>query len=212
MASVSLDTFFSDITIHVDGCPEPVMAKAVLNTLIDFCADTKVWREYVDCGTVRAASFPYDLGGNAGAVVAGLLDVRINGYPLEATNETTLDAIRVEWQDDRGTPAGYYLTDPDTLMVYPLPDMDYQMRVSQYYTPSRDATAVPSYLHQRYATIIAAGTVAQLMAIPNKPWSNPQFAAVWSNRFGAKKAEVKIAVNQSMVMSNTRVSLRGAWR
>ena len=211
MSTVSLESFFPDITIHVEGCAEPVMTHAVRNAAITFLSDTLMWRETLDQESVSASGFPYDLPSGPGGITASVLDVRLDGAALRPITELDLDKQQQDWRTQTGTPAWYWHPGPDTISVYPLPDAPVLLTLTVAYTLTRTATAVPAFLHMHYAPVIAAGALAQLFAMPNKPWSNPQAAAAWADRFGAWKADAKAKTLHSHSEARLSVDLRGHW-
>ena len=211
MASVSLETFFTDVAIHVPACPEPVMAHAVRNAAIEFCKDSLVWRETLDAETLSASDFPYDLPTTQGGVTTAILDLRIDGRSIAPISEVDLNKAAADWRTATGTPTRYFMPSPDTLSVYTLPDSSISFMLSVAYMPTRTTTVVPSFLHTRYAPGIAAGALAQLFALPEKPWTNPAAAAMWSNVFGAKKAEAKASAQRSFTAAHLVVDMRRHW-
>ena len=68
-----------------------------------------------------------------------------------------------------------------------------------------NAKSVPSSIIQRWADVIAKGVRYRLMAMPEKPWSNPSLASYYRNEFDADTLRISAdVVNQFSVVRKGR--------
>lgn len=176
--ATALSAFTQYIMPEVPGCPEPLIDDAVRRAAIEFCSRTRVIRERIAFNTVAAQDYVTlaPVGGNVGRVYR----VMIGDTILEPTRREDFDE-----DGDTGQPLEYYIEQPNTLRLYPVPDAVYATVAHVAVTPNRDAATLDDVLFTIWRDEIAAGACAILKMMPGKPWHNMDGAALSANLFSA---------------------------
>lgn len=191
---------FNEVLPELPGVGEALATNAIRNAIIEFCQGSWCWRYFMDPMPVLARINTYELDPPTGAEVVHALVVKVNGKPLEATNEDDLTAQHPRWQTETGTPK-YYLTDePGQIILAPVPDTKIVggLVVTVALQPTRTSTTFPTWIWSRYFDALAAGAKARLMAMPGKPWTNPQLFQIYRGQFEAGMAGAKFEAMKSL--------------
>jgi hypothetical protein len=154
------------------GCPEPLMAQAVVDYAIVFCEDSLALREKLDTFTTVAGTSAYALDAPTSLQVARILNVWVGGTAIPSLAADTA----VPPNFDRATPRLYYTTRTDSeleLQLYPTPDASYTITVEVALRPTRGATSLPDDLFDLWVEPVCHGAVGQLMQIPGQAFTNP---------------------------------------
>lgn len=190
----ALDDFLPYVLPHVPGCPQVAARIEVRKACRQFCRETRVWKEWLDPVDVVANEGEYALAAPADARVVWVEEVKLGDTRLEPmTRDDALAALGPSWDTTRrGEPSGYYQPDQDTVDLIPCPETSVAgaLRVYVSLEVAEDAAAVPDLLAARYREAIAYGALARLLAVPGKPWSNPQAVAYYDGRFSAEMGGV----------------------
>jgi hypothetical protein len=137
----------------------------------------------------------------------------LGGVPIDYETPEALDVWYPGWRKSTnvlqtgGTPA---VTQIDELnfMLVPTPTVASQELILDVaYKPTISATLVADILKNEYYEQIAAGTKARLMIMHDKPWTNPQLAAIYAKVYddAAKNASDR----QQKGFGRPRVRTRG---
>jgi len=198
MATVALDVFLPELNPHVMGCPEPVVRNALRTAATEFCRRTLCWQARLPAVEVSAASFPYAIPVGAHALLARVLSVRLGLLKLGPTNYEALDQLH-DWDTQLGS-ASHYLVEPDdTLVVFPLPAVASDLRVTVAYGVARDATVLEDFLYDQHRDALVHGALRLLTAMPDRSWSRPSDVLYHTAKF-----EQAVQATRIDVKSNSR--------
>ena len=174
---MNLSGFFPYVAPEVLGCPEPVIARMVLQAASDFCIRTQSWTELQDPIALVAGTRDYDVPVPVGAYLASIREVWVGTRQI---HPVTLPSVGGFNSGTMGDPTGYNMsTGNGVISVFPTPEVitsDSVLYVRGAYAPTLTATTLPDYLLTKYQEEIVAGTLARLMAMPMASWSNPPAA------------------------------------
>lgn len=188
MTAAPFTDLLPDVLPHLGGDPsDPVTIAALRAAADEFCAKSTIWREALDPITVRARAAEYELEFPAGAAPVRLISVTLAGAPLDPKERAELDGVLPGWRTLTGAPRFYLQATPDLLALAPAPEAQARnaLEVLVALKPTRAAPHLPAWLIEQYGADIADGAMARLMAMTNRPWSDPQ-GAVWRrDRFEA---------------------------
>lgn len=109
MATVSLDSFLSELSPHVTGCPNPLITHALVTAATDFCTRTLVWQERLAAVAVTKLSFPYTIPAAAHATPVKVLTAQAGDVILTPTSYAALDTSH-DWDTAEGAPYGFLIT------------------------------------------------------------------------------------------------------
>lgn len=202
MATVKLEAFLPDVLIHVLECPEPVLLQALRNAVGEFCTETLIWNELTDEETV--SSWPYDVSVGGDSRLVRIVEVFVDDEPVDPLPADQGGSLT--WQTDQGQVEYYTTEGKDQLWLIKQPVSDVSLRLRLAYKPSPTATSVPSSLLDDWSEEISAGALARVMAIPNRPWSNPQLALFYGNVFDSGVRDAKAEVDRSFIRGARHVT------
>lgn len=177
----SLSDFAKYVRPEVQECPELMVLDAILRAGIEFCEETKVIRQTITLSTVvDQAAYPL-------TVETGTMPEEVIWVKRDEFNDLTASSFVdfKEWSLDvnSGQPQYYYLEAGGILMLGNIPDAIETLQVTVRVRPTYEATTLPDELLARYKEKIANRAKAILMIMVNKPWTNPQAAALNQSLF-----------------------------
>lgn len=189
---VNTAAFLRFIIPHAPACPDPYAALQARMAAIEFCERTLCWREIV--------TMPISANGDAivcpdTATIHRIEEATHDGAILTPTQFT---AAADDLREDHATGAPRYLTQtgPNTVSVYPWAAGT--LRLSLFLKPraeqafdGQDAdnplsdrfNVAPAFLLSQHAEKIAAGALTRILFTPAQPFTDPQRAQLYSDRF-----------------------------
>jgi hypothetical protein len=212
--TTTYDALLPEVLPYVPNCPEMSAVNAIRNAVIEFCTGSWYWQH--DCYPIPAIAglneFEPDLPTQTKFV--GVVDAFFGGRPLKPNDEATL-RNRYANRDFRawqGTPAYWYQTDPDKLLLVPTPDTEaakFSLDLRIAVAPTRVSTGADDALFERYAETIAAGAIARLKAVPGQPYSDQAGAQVALILFKKAIVEARSLIERNMTRGPLRVRFNG---
>jgi hypothetical protein len=189
MQYTDIEDYMNDILVLVDGCPHSVVLTAIISVLRSFCRDTKVLMSREDIFTL-SNNPKYEVPSDSYTTVVRVERVSYNGAELSTITESEAERISSDWENDTGEPQYYIMLDLSTMRLYPKPDSSSidSLTVSASLMPKATATKIDTEFFDLYYDAIVSGAAAKLMAMPNKPWSDPKIAAYHSVIFDRGKS------------------------
>lgn len=174
---VALTDFAKYVRPEVPGCPEPVLLDAILESCITFCTRTELLSEIVELVTSVALA-TYNVAPSAATLyLARLRTVLKDTLPLDKTDAASY-ALLTD-RSEAGSPLKYFAPTRNQITFAPIPNVAETIELDIVLRPTRTATVVPDVLFDEWATTIATGAKAALMAMANVPWSNLPQAALY---------------------------------
>lgn len=215
MKLVTFDTFFPEVMPSVFGCPELVAYNAVRNTVIDFCTDTWFWQHTCapQPGQPLLAEYTPDLPYNT--KLLGVVDAWYDGRNLHQHDENFLRYVY--WHqnpfDVQGDPVFIYTTDTNTIKLLPIPQVASQfagLEMLVSVAPLRTSMNCWDQLYERYAEVIAQGTLARLKNQTKQPWTDVQGAAIADAMYRKGRAEAKMWVQRNKTRGSMAIRYQGS--
>lgn len=207
MASTKYSDMLTDVLPYLAADPsDPVTEYAIRRTVVDFCADTLLWRYIPDSQDVVAGEAYYDLDAPNGGQVNNVLYAKLDGVPLINKSVEWLNANEPRWDTDSGVSKYFTQLDSDQLILALVPDSSYtdglSMMLSLY--PSAESTSFPSWIANQYGYTIALGAVSRLMLMPQKPWTDLAVGSAFKSEYEGNKSNARA----DAVMALSRASVR----
>ena len=218
MAEKTWSDFYPEIRPHVYGCPTPTIDREIRNTCIEFFRSTSAYRHQLTDINLVAKQGLYTITTPAKTTMERVVE----GYVKDdATADhrqifpITIDELKDKysnWRSQEGHP-NHWVHDLNNLsiLLFPIPidAVTAGLRLWINLTPAQDAaTGIEDYLYERYQDILASGTLARLMAAPNKRWSNPQEGDRRRRLYNAGKTRSTIEVFSSFTPTRLRTQPR----
>ncbi len=176
---IPLTAFLPYVEPWAPGAPVPLMVQVLRDVCIDFCRVTNAVQlvETQDVAKGNRDFYPPEADSQ---FAVSVLQVTFNERSLQPVS---IDSIRsggaLSALDDtlpvpQGTPLSYYMLYPgaDTFYLYPTPDEDGILTVRASMRPTTEAEDVDDVLFRYWHRAIAAGALAQLLAMPDQGFTN----------------------------------------
>jgi len=202
--STALSSFVSYVQPYIVNCPVPTLNRAVQDAIIDFCERT--WIRQIDFTWNITEddvmeelndAVDLDLSGVEGLRPIEVLSAQADGVNLELKERKAVEAFPEWWNDSDSSVSYWYLVDNDTIRLYPVPVQDFTLFLRAAFRPQRDATTFDDDLYKDWVDIIAEGAKARLFAMPAKPWTNPDAAALAHALYEQGLSRAKILVRRN---------------
>lgn len=200
-----LSAFYPLLLPELPTCPEPMMDLHLREVARDFCRTTSAWKLPFDAINLVADQATYDLDApETDAVVLRVTKLTINGDLLWSD----VDSSDEEAKYQRNCPP--FTVSPDLLEVtlaedeVPSADATGGLVLVGALQPSIKASTLPDFLLSVNSEAMRLGTLARLMVMGNKPWTDRVLATDYRAQY---QQLIGFASYQSSV-SNTRQPLR----
>lgn len=196
---------------EVTGAATELVEFYVREAATEFLRKTGILKVEIDPIALTAEVPTYDVDVPSGYGVARLEDLWLGEQPLFPRSTDQLAQMYSNWQTVEGLPLYYFNEDPLTVRLVPVPDRSDYDNVTGWAVlkPLRTATGVEDWIFEDWVDVIAAGAKSMLMAMKQKPWTDPARSAELRVEYYAGCDRAKIKVNQSGTRGPLRVQMRG---
>lgn len=182
-----IDALFPMVMPYAPGCPEPTARAGIIKAAQDFCERTRLWRDEdqfsvtpTSCNVVCAPE---------GADLFEIEHASLEGYPLEPISISDLNREMPDWRDRTDT-LGRWITQTEPGSVLIAPRSTGTLRLATILKPSNDADQLPDFIVKDYARVIADGALAEILMVPNQPFTAPDRAQFYSMRFESRLGDL----------------------
>jgi len=195
--TTSLALFLPGILPECLGVPDIVAFDALKNSVIELAERGRI---------IHWASDPMALSPNVPEVeietedytyLASIETVTLDGIPLRPRSWEQMDKNLPGWRKVQGTPFAFTRIDDITIRLVYTPverSAGEGLVIQGWLAPTRQAVAVPDEFYHRWYRAVCNGAKAQLMMMPEKPWTNMQLATAIRSTF---EEQVNHALRQS---------------
>ncbi|MGH8910019.1 MAG: hypothetical protein ACRD0K_26875 [Egibacteraceae bacterium] len=192
--------FFPNIVPELPGAPLPLIEHHIREAVREFCESTLFWREtFVQSLIADAHTYflvpDVVLTGDPPVAAIPYLVQRINRVnvlnvepPLDAMNETALDAFDLHWRTKSGEAFAYLQPAPNQIRIVYTPTVDVAeaLSVEMAVKPLPNAPELfNDDILDHHLDDIAAGVKAAMMLSPRKTYSDPAMGKMYSEKFKA---------------------------
>lgn len=182
----SLDSFLGYVRPWAPGVPDPTAYKAIRNAVIEFCERTRLWK-YEDDYDVSVDDCNSGIFTPSNSIVHDIEVVLHNGQELKPAATRDLDRLEKGWRTGEtggGLPKYYTQIDQSTLRI--VPAMEGHLYLCLRLKPAQDAKDVPEFIAREYSEVIGWGALSRILTVPGQPYSNPELATYYSQKFTDK--------------------------
>jgi hypothetical protein len=174
---LSTNVWVESLQARLPSASEALIRTELGYAINEFYAQSNAWREQVGPFQIQANRDlvwlnPVDQYSTVKYVFGAWLEdesgTRTYLTPL-LVRDTTVQASK---------PTHFHCTDPYVIRLWPKPDQDYGaiLWVDATLVPLPDATRLPNVAVSHHFEAILEMALARILAIPNKPWSDPLMA------------------------------------
>lgn len=198
--TVAIDTLHNFLRVELPGIPEPLLADGVRKSIQQFFKMSEVWRHTVPAPLLdwtEALTFPA-IGAGA-EIPTGTRLVRVDHVKYASDGKSLhqvpfrtrqqLDAEYEDWEVKIGnTPLRFtHDTFGDEPRIIPIATADVltSLQVRAIITPDDTLVVLPNFLFFEFEDDFRNGTLARLMKIPGKDWTNFAAASGYASLFTA---------------------------
>ncbi len=177
MRVVPVDRFVKYISPQAENCPDFVVRREVIATIIDICRETGCITAET-CFTAKAEFSEHYIPMAEGLNVEMVLHAYCDGRELTSARLDELStAMRgTDWFEKGGHPLYYSFKRKNLLRLVPRPAEDAFVRCDVLVSIDRDAKQVPEQFFEDYLDTVVAGALSRIFRIAGQTYSNMQLA------------------------------------
>lgn len=203
--------FLQEVMPDVPGCPVRVAENAIRNSAIEFCDETRIWRERAaDIAMTVAGGITYPI--DISAINSGEATMIAPHRVRLADSEKPLSVLAKPYLDDQWLvdgprrPQWFYSNTPGEITFGPgeTIDKDNTAFIWVVIKPSRAALTGPDFLGEQWFEEVAHGAKARLMEMPDKPWTQTNRVKYHRDKFVKGYVEARIRDAKSNVVGSTK--------
>lgn len=181
--ATNITDWVKKIAPYVPFCPDPVIEEYIIDILRDFCHFTRIWDDNeLTAINIEDEVHTYTLSSSDGDIVsvdhAQVDDVPIRPVSLDELNKPQIHGRiwqSTYWRQLEAPRATMYIvgmTDNIRLIYTPSEDITGGLAVWVSLKPLETATTVEDFLWNEFKDVITEGTVAKLLGIKGRPWTD----------------------------------------
>ena len=179
-------TLYDYVLPDVPGCPTAVADQALREAAIEFYDRSGIVTFENAPVTVVDGTATYGLTAPAGYTVARVQEMFMGDLRLVPVDLARLSQMYIHWQSITGAPQYYIQETTDTFRLVPEPDQNFTDTIvaTVVIVPSRASTQIAEdWVWENYAPVIAAGALARLTRMQQKPWMDLQRSVAFEGDF-----------------------------
>lgn len=213
--TTSFSTVTPEFSAFLPGCPDLAIERTVRKMATDLCQRGRVWTLDLIPLSLVIAEPTYELV--PAVSYAEVIDI-FDAYLIDSEGKKTpitwkpYKAVRAghpSWpQDDAGRPQ--YITTNMTgyASFVPVPDAVGSVYIKAYMRPTTSATELPTWLYAEFQRELFHGTLHELMAMPERSWSNPKLADYHGKQWTYLLSQATIRAGQEYNTDSQAVQMR----
>ncbi len=188
---------YSRILPHVQGCPEPLVDQAVIDTAIDFAQRTQIVFTTSRPVPLIDGKSTYYVYGDYGLEADLITGVFIGSRELTlASSPAALHDLMPGWATAEASEPTVYscFGEEGSITVYPKPlnSNGAAMQIIATWAPGMDATTIPDELGRGYFAELVEGAKAKLLSMADRKWSNPAQAGLAAQKYESGVVDARI--------------------
>lgn len=180
------DELYDRVLPMCPGADFPLVNQQIRYVVREFLKRSTYWREVLPVvlakGTQQVRITPAQDGD-----VAGILSITLYGHqrPLEKLSESWQRWGSHATATQPREPCGYWHNTPSLVQFPDALDTDRTAAVVIYKTISQDPTReyIPDDLMEEWSDSLVAGTLARMLALPGRTWSNSNMAQIYAQQY-----------------------------
>jgi len=181
----TLSELLPDVHIEAPNCHVGLIRKQLQATVRHFCKETYYWQHDLPAITLlpfngqAPGTYLYELDIPEGSEILGVKELLYEQRPMAMKSTQWLDEEFPNWREQTGDPRYYLMLSDRRVRFVPASDEVQPIAVTGtvILQPSRKAEDFGDDLLQ-YDQGLVHGALFRLLAMANKPWSDPQRAQV----------------------------------
>lgn len=192
--ATTIATFKKYVATDVLPCPDPIVEREILNTIIEFCEKTHIMQREFSYTFDTDSDDLTELDDEYQNAIDVDLSEHLSSERLVSVLAFNLDGV-AKWPEYRNVTATisdnlwenlhddnyiyFSMPNNNTLRVYDRETSDTELYIALAVKPTRSATSVQDFLLEDWLDPIVAGTKARILGMHGKEWSNPKAALMY---------------------------------
>lgn len=203
--AVNWEDFLPEVMLDVMGCPDSIAENAVKQSAIEFCNQSRVYRDQLADLSTANGTPTYSIVVPAGSEMIALHKVNQVGQqlPLPTIPTILLDRFIISTTPER--PRWFNQETPATITFFHTPDDIYTYNLFAILKPTKASTSGPDFLFNDWLEPIAHGAKKRLKAMSGRTWFDGSMVKYHSREFINGWVEARIRDAKSNVMSSSVV-------
>lgn len=189
---------------YVPGCPDTTVSSFLLDVINEFYRKSTGWRvDFQVTGGLVSGQDTYSLNPvDANTTLLYVLGVYLFPSVVGGNSRRWLyPQVRKVIGTDTDLPTTWFTSAPDQLIVYPKPDQNYGAEGVGLYVygvcaPTAGGT-YPAITTTDHLDALQWGTLARLLAIPKRPWSDSKQAMIYDRMYRREIMRVRDMANRA---------------
>ena len=204
--------FYDYVLPEVAGITNDLVDIYLRRSAIEFCEETSVYSADHDPISLIAGIAEYDLEPPEPQTdIVSVKKAWVGDASISYVSQDTLNQRPTYWPDEEAPrPTAFTQQTQTSVIVFPKPTEALRngLKMKVMLRPALDAAGIVDWMATKYIQEITDGAKAMLMAMPNKPWSQPDGAAVYRAQFEAGKTRATIEAQRSFTRASQQVQFK----
>ena len=203
--TVAWEGYLREVMPDVAGCPIRVAENAIRNAAIEFCNNSRVWRDSVTDVPIVQGTSEYTLVPPTDSEIISTYYAKFSdsNIPLPTIPEQHL--ARGRQNPTQQKPKWFHAGSPPVIELFWVPDAAYTLEVKAILKPTKASTLGPDFLYNDWLEEISHGAKARLKSMSGRIWSDKTSVKFHRREFIKGWTEARIRDTKSNVQSSTRL-------
>lgn len=211
MSTIKYSDLLDEVLPFLAADPsDPVTEAAIRRSVIEFFSRSWLWKYLPDPVDLVAGEPVYDLEPPQGGSVVAVMNVIVNGQPIDNKTIEWLDRNVPLWRTERRASSYFTQVQSDQVILAPVPDTNVTggITMTLAIAPSATSKSFPAWVvnNVNYLETIVDGALYRLMLMPNKPWTDLKNGADRRLQFNTGVASASELAATALSRAPTRVS------
>ncbi len=190
-----------DMLMRAPGCPAIMAEHETRRAAQEFFEGSRAWRAVLDPVSIDANEPEMRVLADDGATeIVRVERVVLGGAKLDCLSlDEVGEWFGADWLTQTGTPKAVTATTALSirLVPYPVEALNSQLTTTVSLKPAETAAGIPDELYAKYREPIAAGAIARLLLLPDKPWTNMELSGVFAAKFSDAVTSARIGATRA---------------
>lgn len=204
--------FYDYVLPEVSGVSTDLVDIYLRRAAIEFCEETNVYVADHDPVSLIKGIAEYDL--EPPELETDIVQVKkawVESAPIDYLSQDTLNQRHSYWPGEESPrPSAFTQQTQTSVIMFPKPSESVRngLKMKVALRPSLKATGIVDWMGTKYVQEISDGAKAMLMAMPNKPWSTAEGAALYRSQFESGKTRATIEAMRSFTRTTQQVQFK----
>lgn len=204
--------FYDYVMPELSGVTSDLVDIYLRRAAIEFCEETSVYVADHDPISIIKGITEYDLEAPEQETdIVSIKKAWVGDAAIDYVSQDTLNQRPTYWPNETAPrPTAFTQQTQTSLILYPKPTESLRngLHLKVMLRPTLSSTGIVDWMATKYIQEISDGAKAMLMAMPNKPWTQPDGAAVYRAQFEAGKTRATIEGQRSFTRTSMQVQLK----